>query len=138
MKISHGRTYQNGEGSLIRIRKEKWDHSFVGIAEENGTFMGYYTESGTSYDNPCAKSQLIDEIACPKCGDWKRECGCNNMTEPTNSAEEAVRKAINRAIAEKDAEITRLTKLNQENYGDSEWYAREAESLRQQFEERRR
>lgn len=57
VKLNHGQTYINGEGSLIKIRKEKWDHSFVGLSE-TGVFMGYYTEGGTSFENPCEKSQL--------------------------------------------------------------------------------
>lgn len=57
MKLEHGKTYEDGEGSKIKIRKESWDHSFVGIAE-NGVMMGHYTESGNSLEYPCEKSQL--------------------------------------------------------------------------------
>lgn len=59
IKLEHGKTYENGEGSLILIKREKWHHAFAGYSEK-GVFMGYYNDFGTSYENPCYETQLWD------------------------------------------------------------------------------
>lgn len=62
MKIQHGKIYLNGEGSKIRIRKEKWDAWHMGFSVSNGIFMGKYDENGKSWEGVPEKANLISEV----------------------------------------------------------------------------
>jgi hypothetical protein len=60
MKLEHGKTYLNGQGTPVKIRKERWDCYFVGHSVK-GVFMGYYLENGTSIDGEPRWANLVKE-----------------------------------------------------------------------------